>query len=109
MTLAAVAEQRPAIDKLFHLMCQAKASDLHLSVGTAPLVRKDGRMQLLDPAMPVFTDEFLGRLLDPIMPAANKHEFAERHDTDFAYEIAKLARFRCNVLPIARGEARSFG
>jgi twitching motility protein PilT len=103
-----VAERSPAIDKLFHLMCQAGASDLHLSVGTAPLVRKDGRMQKLDPAMPVLTDEFLARLLDPIMPEGNRQEFAEKHDTDFAYEIAKLARFRCNVFADRKGRGAVF-
>jgi len=97
MSVAAVAERSPAIDTLFHLMCKAGASDLHLSVGTSPLVRKDGRMQRLDPAMPVLTDEFLARLLDPIMPEGNRQEFAEKHDTDFAYEIPNLARFR--VIP----------
>ena len=38
------------IDALFHLMCEAGASDLHLSVGMPPIVRKDGVMQPLDKA-----------------------------------------------------------
>jgi len=108
MTVAAVAEQTPAIDKLFHLMCQAGASDLHLSCGSAPLVRKDGKMQPLAPGMPPLTDEFLQRLLDPITPAANQQEFAERSDTDFAYEIQGLARFRCNVFADRRGRGAVF-
>jgi twitching motility protein PilT len=108
MTLAAVAEQAPAIDKLFHMMCQAGASDLHLSCGSAPLVRKDGKMQPLAPGMPPLTDEFLLRLLEPIMPAANLQEFSERHDTDFAYEIQGLARFRCNVFADRKGRGAVF-
>ena len=32
----------PAIDRLFKLMCEEGASDLHLCVGMPPLVRKDG-------------------------------------------------------------------
>src|SRR5713226_9032868 len=112
MSLAAaavtVAERAPSIDKLFHLMCQAGASDLHLCVGTAPLVRKDGRMQLLDPGMPALTDEFLGRLLEPIMPAPNRQEFSERWDTDFAYEIPSLARFRANVFADRKGRGAVF-
>jgi twitching motility protein PilT len=108
MTVAAVAEQRPAIDKLFHLMCQNGASDLHLCCGSAPLVRKDGRMQVLDPALPALTDEFLQRLLDPITPAASQKEFAERCDTDFAYEIPNLARFRCNVFADRKGRGAVF-
>jgi Tfp pilus assembly pilus retraction ATPase PilT len=31
------------------MMCQLGASDLHLSCGSAPLVRKDGKMQPLAP------------------------------------------------------------
>jgi twitching motility protein PilT len=108
MTLAAVAEQAPAIDKLFHMMCQAGASDLHLSCGSMPLVRKDGKMQPLAPGMPPLTDEFLQRLLEPIMPAASLQEFSERHDTDFAYEIQGLARFRCNVFADRKGRGAVF-
>ncbi|MBI3491126.1 MAG: hypothetical protein HY047_04980 [Acidobacteria bacterium] len=38
------------IDALFRAMCDAGASDLHLSCGMPPLIRKDGGMQPLDPA-----------------------------------------------------------
>ena len=37
-------------------------------------------------------------LLAPIMPEKNRKEYAERHDTDFAYEIPELARFRVERL-----------
>jgi twitching motility protein PilT len=37
------------------------------------------------------------------MPAKNKEEFEERHDTDFAYEIKGLARFRANVFMDRKG------
>ena len=98
----------PAIDRLFHAMCQMGASDLHLCVGSPALVRKDGRIQALDPNMPALTDDFLQRLLDPIMPPINRQEFAERHDTDFAYEIPKLARFRANVFADRKGRGACF-
>jgi twitching motility protein PilT len=106
----AVAEQlqAPAIDKLFHMMVQAGASDLHLCVGMPPLVRKDGRMQPLDPNIPALTDEFLSRLLDPITPPVNREEFAEHHDSDFAYEITGLARFRCNIFADRKGRGAVF-
>ena len=52
------------IDGLFRLMCEAGASDLHLMVGTPPLVRKDGGMKPLDPAAPVLDGEMIVRLLD---------------------------------------------
>jgi twitching motility protein PilT len=92
-----------AIDRLFYAMTQLGASDLHLCVGSPALVRKDGRIQALDPNMPALTDEYLRRLVDPIMPAPNREEFAERHDTDFAYEVPNLARFRANVFADRKG------
>ena len=96
------------IDRLFFAMCQMGASDLHLCVGSPALVRKDGRIQPLDPNMPALTDEYLHRLLDPIMPAPNRQEFAERHDTDFAYEIPNLARFRANIFADRKGRGAVF-
>jgi twitching motility protein PilT len=96
------------IDVLFQLMCEAGASDLHLSVGTPPLVRKDGGIQPLDAAAPALDSATIVRLLDPIMPEKNKHDFTERHDTDFAYEIAGLARFRANVFMDRKGRGAVF-
>src|SRR6476659_1922047 len=96
------------IDALFNLMCEAKASDLHLSVGTTPLVRKDGHMQPLDQAAPALDAATMQRLLDPITPEKNKAEFAERRDTDVAYEIAGLARFRANIFMDRKGMGAVF-
>jgi twitching motility protein PilT len=96
------------IDGLFRLMCEAGASDLHLSVGTPPLIRKDGGIQPLDAAAPVLDPAAIVRLLDPIMPEKNKQEFSERHDTDFAYEITGLARFRANVFMDRKGRGGVF-
>jgi twitching motility protein PilT len=42
------------------------------------------------------------------MPEKNRKEFAERHDTDFAYEIDNLARFRSNVFADRRGPGAVF-
>ena len=78
-------------------MCAAGASDLHLSVTAPPLIRKDGHMAPLDPAAPPLTPDDVEALLAPIMPEKNRKEFSHRHDTDFAYEINGLARFRANA------------
>jgi len=96
------------IDSLFMAMCTAGASDLHLSCGMPPLVRKDGAMQPLDPSAAPLTPEAMTGLLDPIMPDKNRKEFAERHDSDFAYEITGLARFRANIFMDRRGPGAVF-
>jgi len=97
-----------AIDHLFHAMVKAGASDLHLCVGSRPTVRKDGRMQPLDPAASPLTAQDLDQLLAPITPAVNREEFVRRHDTDFAYEIEGLARFRANRFADRRGPGAVF-
>ena len=100
--------ESPRIDTLFRAMVEAGASDLHLSVGSTPMVRKDGRMQPLDPAMAPLTGPMVAELLAPIVPDKNRQEFAERHDTDFAYEIPGLARFRSNIFEDRRGPGAVF-
>ena len=96
------------IDRLFHAMCASGASDLHLSVGSPPTFRKDGRMQHIDPAEPALGVDDVEALLAPIMPPRNRTEFTARHDTDFAYEIPGLARFRANAFFDRRGPGAVF-
>ena len=103
-----MSDTAPLIDQMFQSMVKLGASDLHLSVGSAPMVRKDGHMQLLDSTLGVLSAQDVVQLLAPIMPEKNRKEYAERHDTDFAYEIAGLARFRSNVFADRRGPGAVF-
>ena len=71
----------PPIDRLFRLMVDSKASDLHLSSGMPAMIRKDGKIQPLEEgAAPISPAEMIA-LLDPIMPATNAEEFSRRNDT----------------------------
>jgi twitching motility protein PilT len=97
-----------AIDALFRKMVEAGASDLHVTVGVPPLIRKDGHMQPLDPAAAVLSADDSTALLEPIMPEKNQAEFREVHDTDFAYEIPGLARFRANIFMDRKGPGAVF-
>ena len=97
-----------AIDSLFMAMCTSGASDLHLTCGMAPLVRKDGSIQPLAAEGQALSPEAMHALLDPIMPEKNRKEFAEKHDTDFAYEIQGLARFRANIFQDRKGMGAVF-
>lgn len=91
------------MDEFFYKMAELKASDLHLSVSMPPMVRKDGRIQVLDESEEVIEPEMMKRLLNSIMPEKNQEEFDRRHDTDFAYEIEGLARFRANIFMDRKG------
>jgi twitching motility protein PilT len=91
------------MEDLFIAMSDAGASDLHLSTGMPPMVRKDGRMRKLECSEGILSDDLMKDLLHSIMPERNKEEFATRRDTDFAYEIPELARFRCNIFMDRKG------
>jgi len=107
-TVAFEPDSTAAIDRLFRKMCEIKASDLHLCVGMPPLVRKDGSIQPLEEGGITLDPQSIVTLLEPIMPQKNREEFARRHDTDFAYEIPGLARFRANVFMDRKGRGAVF-
>jgi twitching motility protein PilT len=97
-----------AIDRLFRLMVEGKASDLHLSSGMPALVRKDGHIKPLEEGAAPLTSEEIIALMEPITPQVNRAEFAQRNDTDFAYEIKGLARFRANMFLDRKGRGAVF-
>ena len=83
-----------AIDQLLRAMVKAGASDLHLTSNEIPRLRLDGSIKSLGrQSLDVAT---MSKLLAEIAPADNWAEFQETHDTDFAYEIEGVARFRAN-------------
>ena len=96
-------QARKRMDELFHKMSEFGASDLHMSVSMPPMVRKDGKMQVLQCNETTLTPDSIKELLTSIMPAKNQEEFARRSDSDFAYEIPDLARFRANIFADRKG------
>jgi twitching motility protein PilT len=91
------------MDELFRAMVAAGASDLHLSSNMPPMIRKDGQMAALNDSYPMVSADAMKQLLMSIMPQKNHEEFERRNDTDFAYEIADLARFRANIFRDRKG------
>ena len=98
----------PVIVAMFYRMCDMGASDLHLSSGMSPLVRKDGEICPLHDDSPPLGADALAGILMAITPPKNREEFEARHDTDFAYEIEGLARFRCNFFMDRKGMGAVF-
>jgi len=95
------------IDRLFHRLVSERASDLHLSSNETPMIRKDGDMQRLSGEGPLSTEQLFA-LLDPIIPEANRAQFEQESDTDFAYAIEGLARFRANLFRDRHGVGAVF-
>ena len=74
---------------------QAKASDIHINVGSPPLFRIHTVVQPTD--FPVVTPEGAERIAKEMMNDARWAEFQEKRDSDFSYEIPGLSRFRVNA------------
>jgi twitching motility protein PilT len=100
---AAGPKRRPAhIDELFRWLYDNEASDLHLSSKETPMARLHGRMLKLE-EFEVSDPDWLKKFLFAIAPKRNQEEWDRDHDTDFAYEIPGVARFRCNYFADRHG------
>src|SRR5215204_760565 len=95
---------RSAIDNLLRQLVEQSGSDLHLRCGEPPILRRHGEMVRLEEQAPL-DDQTLTRMLHVIMPERNRGEYASTNDSDFAYEIPGLARFRANAFRERKGSA----
>src|SRR3954452_22456319 len=90
-----LSEHRANLDVLFRTLVQSGASDLHLRSNEPPMLRVHGELARQDQA-PLPAERVENMLLS-IMTAKEVGEFRDGGDTDWAYEIDGLARFRCNA------------
>jgi len=91
-----LAEARQMMDELLHLLVESQASDLHLRTDQPPLLRRQGELMREEGRDPIVGDRLEAMLLS-IMSSREAGEYRETGDTDWAYEIGGLARFRCNA------------
>lgn len=98
------AAARAAMERLLRAQVERGAADLHLRVGEPPMLRQGGDIERIEDEQPL-DDNTLKGMLWGIMPDRNKSEFEQLWDTDFAYEIADVSRFRVNVLKDRGGVA----
>ncbi|MBI3791588.1 MAG: Flp pilus assembly complex ATPase component TadA, partial [Gemmatimonadetes bacterium] len=102
-----LAEAKGEIDALLTTLVTKGGSDLHLRVGEPPVIRLHGEMMRLEGKRPL-EDEMLRAMIFAIMPEKNKQEFAETNDSDYAYEIEGVARYRANAMMERKGMAAVF-
>src|SRR5687768_6983747 len=76
-------------------MIEKGASDLHLTTGSPPQLRIDGRLVPLKmpPLSPVDTKQ----LCYSILTDAQKHHFEEENELDLSFGVKNLSRFRANI------------
>ena len=96
-----------AIDRLFNKLVELGGSDLHLSVSMPPMVRKDGEMVAIEGESPLEHESLLRDLME-ITPERNKEEYNDCSDSDFAYALEGVGRFRANIFEDRKGVGAVF-
>ncbi len=89
------------IDHFLRLMNDRGASDFHLTVGRPPMLRLSGIIEQI--RYRTVSDVDYVDLVQPIAPPERWQEFLDCGDTDFAYELPGVARFRVNLFRQQRG------
>ena len=95
-----------ALGELLKALVHSASSDLHLRVGEPPVFRTHGEMKRQN--TPPLSSEQLELMLLSVMPDRNRGEWKETGDSDFAYEIRGLARFRVNAARDRKGPMAVF-
>ena len=80
---------------LLKTLIEQKGSDLHITTGSPPQIRIDGRLVPINspPLNPADTK----RLAYSVLTEAQKHRLEEHMELDLSFGVQGLARFRCNV------------
>src|SRR3990172_7337641 len=84
------------VNDLLKLAVEQGASDLHLKVGSYPMMRVGGQL------MPVSKEKKLDHedvvaMSTSIMSTQQREKFKDSQEVDLAYSVPGLGRFRCNV------------
>jgi twitching motility protein PilT len=85
-----------SIDSLLERMVALNASDLHITVGSHPVVRVRGDLERLEDVPQLAGDETQA-LLYRILSTEQQKQLEIKRNIDFAHSIPGLARFRVNV------------
>lgn len=84
------------INDLLKMAIDHGASDLHLKVGSHPVIRVDGTLMPLVDSKRLMQEDTIAMAFS-IMDAKQKEKFKTNLDLDIAYSVPGLGRFRVNI------------
>lgn len=94
------------INKLLEYSLDSGASDLHLSVGSVPMVRINGTMRPLD--MDPLLEDDMESIIPQVMDEDQIQVFQEKKEIDFSASLDGKGRFRVNFFNQVKGLAGVF-
>lgn len=85
----------PNLHQLLKAMIEKGGSDMHITTGSPPQLRIDGRLVPLK--LPPLTPAETKELCYSILTDAQKRRFEEENELDLSFGIKGLSRFRANI------------
>ena len=84
------------VNDLLVVACERKSSDLHLKVGSHPVIRVNGVLLPLTEMKRLMQEDTIAMAFS-IMSGRQKQKFKENYEIDIAYSVPGLGRFRVNI------------
>jgi twitching motility protein PilT len=84
------------VNDLLKIAVENGASDLHLKVGTYPMMRVRGTLLPASEERRLEHEDVV-TMAAAVLPAGHRDKFRDNHEVDLAYSVAGLGRFRCNA------------
>jgi len=84
------------INDILKVAVERKASDVHLKVGAHPVVRIDGKLQVMTEFKRMMQEDTIAMAFS-MMSSRQKERFKQALEIDIAYSVPGLGRFRCNI------------
>ena len=84
------------IEVLLEEVVRKRASDLHLQVGLAPMLRVDGKLSAIADT-PLLTEAQVEGLIFAILDDDQKQVLLKDKEFDFSFAFGELGRFRVNA------------
>ncbi len=81
--------------ELLKMMIEKNASDLHVTTGSPPRLRIDGKLVNID--HPSLNPADTKALCYSVLTDAQKHKYEENNDLDLSFGVKGLSRFRANI------------
>lgn len=84
-----------SLRELLEQMVQMGASDLHLTAGSPPVVRVDGKLQRMP--YDLLTSDETKKIAYSMLNEKQKLKFEQNWELDFSFGIESMSRFRANI------------
>jgi len=90
------ASQQQSFARILTTVAELKATDLHMTIGTPPIVRVDGKLKVLE-TEDIVTPEVVQALVDGLLTDGQKQQLEAHKDITVSQSFMERIRFRMNA------------